>query len=227
MHVPDGILTPNGPTFAQLASASLPTAGISPLFQPQQPMPLSALADGDYAAAATRLSCESAAIRAVADVETGTQGAFDNQGRPTILFERHIFSHLTRGVYDARYPDISNPVPGGYGTFSSQYSRLQRAAALNLKAALEAASWGAFQIMGMNCACTGCNGVDAFVTNMRVGVGAHLDAFVSFILADHTLSSAIQNKDWADFARCYNGKDYASHHYDTRLAAAYSLHASA
>ncbi len=41
------------------------------------------------------------------------------RGRPTILFERHIFSKRTEGAYDAKYPDISNKIAGGYGSMPS------------------------------------------------------------------------------------------------------------
>ena len=221
IRVPDGVITPNGPTFAHLVQSSVAPDAVSPLLQPQS-MPPHALTPANFAAAASRLQCEPAVIQAVAVVETGVQGAFDLQGRPTVLFERHVFSELTGGAYDAAYPDISDRHAGGYGTFSSQYSRLQRAAALNLEAALKSASWGAFQIMGENCACTGSGGVTAFVDNMRSGIGAHLDAFASFILSNGKLKAAVQAKNWDAFALAYNGPDYASHNYAQRLHDAYA-----
>ncbi len=221
MAVPDGVITPKGPTFARLVQSSVVPSAVSPLLEPQA-MPANALTRDNFAAAAGTLHCDAAVIQAVAAVETGVQGAFDTQGRPTILFERHIFSKLTGGAYDANYPDLSNRFPGGYGTFSSQYSRLQRAAALDLEAALKSASWGAFQLMGGNFACTGCDGVASFVGSMRSGIGAHLDAFAAFILANGKLKTAIQARNWDDFAFAYNGPDYASHNYAERLQTAYA-----
>ena len=44
----------------------------------------------DYQKAAKELNCEVAAIRAVAEVES-LKGGFLPDGRPKILFERHVF----------------------------------------------------------------------------------------------------------------------------------------
>jgi N-acetylmuramidase len=231
MPVPDGILSPNGPTFAKLvasapASSSAASGSVPALLQPQD-MPSSVLQAADFAAAAGVLQCEVAAIQAVATVETGAQGAFDAQGRPTILFERHYFSRLTGGAYDATNPDISNTVPGGYGPFSAQYPKMIRAATLDpnggtLDAALRSASWGMFQIMGDNFKGAGYSNAEDFIAALRTGSGAHLNAFVKFIMADPVKLTAIRAKNWAGFAARYNGPDYASHQYDTRLAAAYA-----
>jgi hypothetical protein len=221
MPVPDGVISPDGPTFASLTAASGEVADVPALLQPQATPP-SVLADADYAAAAAALGCEVAAIMAVASVETGVQGAFDGQGRPTILFERHLFHRATGGVYDASNPDISNPVAGGYGLFSEQYPKIVRAAALDLDAALGSASFGMFQILGQNHVAAGFGDVETYVAAMRTGVGAHLQAFVGFIGASPGLVAAIQGKDWSKFAAGYNGKDYAAHGYDTQLASAYA-----
>jgi N-acetylmuramidase len=61
--------------------------------------------------------------------------------RPVILFERHIFSRETNHTFDASNSDISNPHAGGYSAGgAAQYDRLQRALALDRKAALRSAS---------------------------------------------------------------------------------------
>jgi len=57
------------------------------------------LTNDDYANAASILQCETAAIRAVADVETQAS-PFDKANRPTILFERRVFSRLTGHQFD-------------------------------------------------------------------------------------------------------------------------------
>src|SRR5574340_560510 len=87
---------------------------------------------------------------AVLGVETGGCGFLPDR-RPVILFERHIFSRATAHRYDDAYPDISRRTPGGYGERGAwQYQRLERACALDRKAALESASWGIGQVMGFN-----------------------------------------------------------------------------
>ena len=49
------------------------------------------LTDADFANAAGLLGVETAAIRAVLEVGTGNKGGFLAPGKPTILFEGHVF----------------------------------------------------------------------------------------------------------------------------------------
>lgn len=182
--------------------------------------PVRDLAAADYEDAARILGAEVAAIQAVAEVET-VGAAFDDTGRPTILFERHIFHRETAGRYSTRHPDLSNPVPGGYGRYSEQYVRLERAFRLDASAALKSASWGRFQIMGFNHARAGFSTVQRFVRAMAASERAHLLAFVAFVQSDPKALVAIRDKDWAEFAVRYNGKDYRKNSYDTKLEAAY------
>ena len=182
------------------------------------PAPLS---DTDFERAALVIGCSVAAVRAVAEVES--QGGFLPDGRPKILFERHKFHRFTSGAFSSAHPAISNPAPGGYLGNAAEYGRLAEAIALDREAALKSASWGAFQIMGFNHTLAGHTSVESFVKAMVSGQSGQLDAFVSFIRKSG-LSDELVRKDWAGFARGYNGKDYAKNRYDTKLAAAFTLH---
>jgi len=182
--------------------------------------PARGLTESDYAEAAKSLGVEVAVIKAVAEVESPS-GPFDAQGRPTILFERHYFHRLTAGAHDAEHPDISNSAAGGYGKFSAQYPKLERAHELNADAALRSASWGRFQIMGNNYKAAGFTSAASFVRAMTKSELAHLEAFVNFVKSDPGQVTALQNKDWAGFAARYNGKAYKKNNYDTKLEAAY------
>ena len=182
--------------------------------------PATPLTDSDIEAAAKTIGCQVAAVRAVIAVESG--GGFQADGRPKILFERHYFSRLTKGKFNASNPDISNPKWGGYGPSSTQYDRLARAIKLDRDAALRSASWGAFQIMGDNCKMCGFAGVEEFVKAMVSGSAAQLDAFVGFIRKSG-LDDELVRCNWAAFARGYNGPAYRDNHYDTKLAAAFTL----
>jgi hypothetical protein len=235
--IDDGTLSrwlapPLGPVCASspLYAASLLTgaradADVSFLFR-QCLNPARGLSEADYADAAQSLGVEIAVIKAVAEVES-PRGPFDSQGRPEILFERHYFHRLTAGEHDAAHPDISSSTAGGYGKFSAQYPKLQRAYELNPDAALRSASWGRFQIMGNNYEAAGFTSVVPFVRAMTKSELEHLNAFVHFVKSDPAQVSALQKKDWAGFAVRYNGKAYKKNNYDVKLEAAYEKFAAA
>jgi hypothetical protein len=188
--------------------------------------PVQGLTDQDYQAAAGALQVEVAAIEAVAEVETSGQ-AFDPEGRPRILYERHYFHRLTRGKYSKKHPDISNSSAGGYGKFSAQYGKLERAFKLNAEAALKSASWGRFQIMGANHNAAGHATVADFVLAMTRAESEHLNAFTAFIKSNPALLKALRDKNWAAFAVGYNGRKYKDNQYDTKMANAYNSIAKA
>lgn len=211
---PDGIISPTGITMRNLVvhssfhtTTNHTTRAI--LFSQDQ-----------LVEAAKGLGCEVAAIKAVVLTET-PRGAFDDQGRPSILYERHYFHRLTKGKYDSD-PVLSNKDSGGYGKYSAQYGKLNKAIALDKSAALQSASWGAFQIMGENYKAAGFASVDDFVQGMGTMQG-QLNAFVTFIKNTPPLQTALQNKHWATFARTYNGPKYKKNDYDTKLANNYQI----
>lgn len=188
-------------------------------------MPFYRISDADYLKAATELACEVAAIRAVAEVESNGYG-FLPDSRPVILFEAHVFDRLTKGKF--RYAVDRNgvflSVPSWdrslYGrTGAHQYERLADAMKLDRRAAQMACSWGMFQIMGMHYATLGFDSIDAFVDHMDAAAG-QLEVFVDFIRVNH-LDDELQRRDWAGFARQYNGPAYAQNKYDEKMRAAY------
>ncbi|MEW6211355.1 MAG: N-acetylmuramidase family protein [Acidobacteriota bacterium] len=185
------------------------------------------LTEQDFTQAAQLLGCSVAAIKAVSEVEA-PRGGFLPDGRPTILFEGHIFSRYTKGQYDATHPTISYPAwtkrfyKGGAG----EYDRLYQAINLNRTAALMSASWGKFQIMGFNFAHCGFTSVDEFVHVMEISEGDHLKAFCLYI-KDVFLDDELRDRRWADFARKYNGPDYKKNRYAEKMAAAYKKYGGA
>lgn len=180
-----------------------------------------ALTENDWKAAADQLGVPVAAIKAVAEVEAPGSGMLPT-GEPRILFERHKFSKHTGGRYDDSHPDISNPSWGVYGKESRQHARLEEAAKLNRDAALKSASWGRFQILGENYKQAGFADLQSFINAMYAGEAEQLLAFVAFISARLPLLNALRKRDWATFARLYNGPAYAKNRYDQKLAEAYA-----
>lgn len=179
------------------------------------------LTPNGIARVANRLGCEEAAIRAVIAVESAGAG-FLSDGRPRILFEAHIFSRETGGVFDRTHPKLSSKswnrdlYIGGAG----EYARLYQATQLHGEAAVRACSWGLMQIMGFNWQACGEKSIHGFMLAMHHNEDAHLALFSEFV-SRQGLSVDLRRRDWAAFARKYNGPGYASNAYDKKLAAAY------
>lgn len=190
------------------------------------------LADEDFSRGALLLDCEKAALRAVQEVESGSRHGFVAPGMPTILFEGHIFwaQLKKRGIdpvqYAAQNGDILYPQweKSHYRGGLKEYDRLEKARAIDREAADASASWGMFQVMGFNFAACGEKSVASFVAAMQQSARSQLKLFVRFIHQGGMLF-ALQRKEWATFARLYNGPRYAENRYDVKLAKAYAKYA--
>lgn len=181
----------------------------------------------DLSKAASQLDVDTASLCAVADVESQGSGFFDN-GKAVILYERHIFyrqvAATDQGQADAlaeRYPNLCNSKPGGYIGGANEYSRLRNAARIDMDAAIEACSWGMFQIMGMHWQRLGFESALAMSRAMNAGEAEQLNALVKFISADSKLHHALQQHKWSEFAKRYNGPNYQANSYDIKLARSY------
>lgn len=177
------------------------------------------------------LSCEPAALKAVEEVESGGRGGFLPSGRAQILFEGHQFySRLKASQSEAfakqiaeRFPNICYPkwdkskYKGGEG----EWERLIIARSVNPIIADMCASWGRFQIMGFNYKLCGCGSVVEMVKIMSESATEQFRLFANFLKSSGCLPS-LQKKQWATFAKKYNGSGYAQNKYDTKLATAYA-----
>ncbi|HHG4774449.1 TPA: N-acetylmuramidase domain-containing protein [Pseudomonas aeruginosa] len=191
------------------------------------------LQNADLVAAGARLGLPLATIYAVNQVESNGQGFLSN-GKPAILFERHIMyrrlaahDQVTADQLAAQFPALVNPRPGGYAGGTAEHQRLANARQIDDTAALESASWGAFQIMGFHWQRLGYISVQAFAEAMGRSESAQFEAFVRFIDTDPALHKALKARKWADFARLYNGPDYKRNLYDVKLEHAYKQHTEA
>lgn len=178
----------------------------------------------DFTAIASRLGVPVGHVRGVRTVEA-PRGPYDDQGRPTILYERHKFHGHTGGRFDHSHPDLSNPTGGGYGAFSAQYGKLARACALDPDAAFQACSWGAFQVMGENALALGYPSAYDMAKTLTLSEADHLDCFARFIERNGLVDEfrACRHGDpqsCITFVRRYNGPGYAANDYHRKLAAA-------
>lgn len=191
------------------------------------------LSEQDLIDFAIQYNLETATVKAVNEIESSGKG-FLIDGKPKILFEGHIFwrelekrninpeTLLNEQSKDVLYKKWTRIYYLG-GT--REYSRLEKAAnLLDSKeihnAAYCSASWGAFQIMGYHYQSLDYTSIDNFVEKMFEHEREHLKAFGKF-LKNNNLIIHLKNKNWAKFARGYNGPGYKLNKYDIKLAKAY------
>lgn len=178
-----------------------------------------AVNDADILAFASSLGCSVKQLRAVAQVESAG-GGFTNEGRPKILFERHVFHRLTDGRWSVS--SFSNPKYGGYGEDS--WEKLTQAACRDPDAAFSSASWGKFQIMGSHWNALDYRSPIAMAHTMVQSEGDHYDALVRFIkanaLAGKLRAVSTNPDDNRPFCRAYNGPAYERNDYHNKLARA-------
>lgn len=191
------------------------------------------LTDKDFAKAAAELGINPSVLKAVREVE-GRGNAFNKDGRPTILFERHVFYerlgehyyYTVRRQAMKDRPDLcwSRPtVAGGYGLYSEQVDRLDAAAKYHRDSALEACSWGIGQVMGYWWKELGYPSLQHFINDMYESEAKQLEAMCRYI-KHFGLVDELQRGDWRGFAKGYNGPSYYKHNYHGRLAAAEARH---
>ncbi len=194
-----------------------------------------ALRAEDLARAADSLGVDIASIKAVIDVEAGVnhRGIWE-AGKPLVAFSASLFRSQAQkrgidvGKYASAYPDVfAAPKIKKYGSYeAAQYERLQQAMAIDSVAAISSTYWGMFQIMGENWKFCGCRSIDEFVRRMSASEREQLDMFVAF-LRSTGMDQYLRDRQWAKFARRYNGPSYARRGYHTKLEQAYRKHSAA
>ena len=180
------------------------------------------IGESDVAKLAASWAVDPAAVWAVRDVEASGSPFID--GRPTLLFEPHRFSRATQRRFDASHPHISyrdwdrSKYPP---TQAGRYDQLLEAVGLDVDAGFASASYGAFQVLGENFHDCGASDPCDFAMAEAAGEDRQLQHFAVFV--EHKgLVPALRRRDWATFARGYNGTAYRTNRYDERLATAFN-----
>lgn len=185
--------------------------------------------ESDYDWAGLYMDCEPAALKAVVEVETGGRDGFISPGKPIILFEGHIFwKQLKNEGIDPEplqktHPGIVYPkwTKEHYLGGAREYERFDEACSISRPAAINSTSFGIFQVMGFNYKVCSCNSIDDFYNKMCESEFRQFTLGLEFI-RNSGLQKYLKNKDWAGFAKRYNGPGYAQNKYDTKLANAYN-----
>ncbi len=185
-------------------------------------------------AAANERGMNPAALLAVVEIESGGKPYEADGKTPRFLFERHKFySELDARAGD---DDLKEAVDKGLahkdwrrttqyadqGKSAERMQLLERASAVNQECAYRACSWGLGQTMGFHAERLGYPSAVEMVEAMKVGgVRVQIDCMVKEILRNR-LEVHLAKRDWAKFARGYNGPRYEENDYDGKLARAYA-----
>jgi len=186
------------------------------------------LSEQDYVDFAEAFDLEVPVVKAVQEVESRGSG-FLKDNRPIILFEGHIFwrelknrgfdpTTMVTGNENVLFPRFNREF---YEGGAKEYIRLEKARNIGkspdiLEAALASCSWGMFQIMGFNYKLVDAFNVVDYVAQAKRSEAEHLEAFGEFIKSTKLLKP-LREKRWADFARGYNGKNFAVNQYLNKL----------
>ena len=188
------------------------------------------LTERDYIEVAEELGIEVATIKAVVDIEAGQDHkGFWAEGKPIINFDLSVFRKMAKrnGVNLAHaaktHPVIfASPNTKKYGSYqAAQQARLDAAREVDNKTAIEGTFWGMFQIGGSHWKLFDFQSPDEFVEMMSRSERDQLELFATFITKSGMLP-ALKTKNWAAFARKYNGAGYARKGYHKRMAKAYA-----
>ncbi|MGC0389168.1 N-acetylmuramidase domain-containing protein [Bradyrhizobium sp. USDA 241] len=181
-------------------------------------------------AAANKEGWPASALLAVVECETSGK-PFEVDGHtPTLLFERHKFyselqehepsklkAAIAKGLAIPKWS--RNTQYKDQGTSSGRLSVIAKARAIDEEVANRAASWGLGQTMGFNAERLHYDSATAMVDELSRGIAEQIDALVREIKSSH-LDRYLVAKNWAAFAKGYNGAGYKQNKYDTRMAAA-------
>ncbi len=188
------------------------------------------LKDEDFREIAKELDIETAAIKAVVDIETGkTRRGLNAPDFPVINFDQALFRRAAarRGISLAKHSSseaLKSVNIRKYGSQQkAQKARLDAAMLIDSVAAMESTFWGMFQIGGFNWELSGAASRQEFIELMGRSEYDQLRLFANYV-RNTGLLKYLKTKNWAAFARVYNGPSYASRGYHTRLAAAYRRH---
>jgi hypothetical protein len=182
--------------------------------------------------AAQETGIEPAALLAVTAVESAGQvfALIEGRQEPLIRFEGHYFDRRLSAEKQAqaREQGLASPIAGEVANPRSQADRwtmLERAVAIDAKAAYESVSWGLGQVMGAHWQWLGYDSVEALVEEARSGAFGQVRLMIRYI-EKAGLVEALRRHDWQAFAHGYNGPGYKKNAYDEKIADAYEHYAT-
>lgn len=189
------------------------------------------LAQNDIGEAARLIGIPTAGLLAFLEVEASGRG-FDNQNRPKMLFEPHVFYRELAGISGQALAVAQGLAYKAWGTQpypKDSYPRLDKAVGIHKPKALRSSSWGLSQILGDKAGICGFGSEEEFVRAVMQGEREQLIATVT-LMRHWGIGTMLAGKDlsnpdsWRPAAFKWNGKSYAVHNYHGKLANAFIKH---
>lgn len=168
----------------------------------------------DYGRGGASLGADPLHLMGVTAVESSGENFWplDNRLVPPIRPEAHWFSRQTKRRYDQSHPHISSRTwrpEIAAKTRAEAWAQYEEMSELDPQAAIEATSWGPFQIMGFHWRDMGFPSAEAFKDAMDgPDDDGQMDTFVQFVKKDPRLLRAIRRGDWDTWEEVYNGGGY-------------------
>lgn len=172
-----------------------------------------------------------AALLAVAEVESAGVYEWDVNGikMPPIRWEGHYFYKRLKGAKLKRAVSegLAHPRAGGVKnprSYAARYDLLERAKAIDEKAALESISMGLGQVMGKWWKKLGYDSVQAMFWRAQAGITGQIEIMSRYIdrfNLGHTIKGTPTLSNFQTFARGYNGKAYRRNRYARKMFAAF------
>ncbi len=181
------------------------------------------LTDEDFRRVANELQVEVAAIKAVVAVEAGSEmKGFWAPGVPVVNHDRSLWNSCKSKVKSNKKAPADAKIPDGLSSAFAKkaWQKLINARKSNIQQADLSTFWGMFQIGGFNYQLCGCSSIEEFVELMSYSELEQLELFAALIV-NCNMVQYLRSKNWAAFAKKYNGSSYARHGYHTKMANAY------
>lgn len=164
---------------------------------------------------AKEFGVEYESIQAFREVESGGKGFDETTKKVIIQFE------------PAWFKKKSPYTPSGKWSLNGVERQAQEWIAFNdayksdPNAAMESTSWGSMQVMGFHYKRLGFKTVGEMVSFSKVSEKNQIWLGLQFLKTDKVIFKALQDKNWKEVARRYNGENYYKLGYDKKLQKAY------
>jgi hypothetical protein len=160
-------------------------------------------------------------LKSIIQVESTQRGFNWNTGKIIIQFEPAWFKRQYKDwAVETRYTTWQSNRVGDQVT---EWEAFNSAFAVDAEAAMKSTSIGMMQLMGFHYEAIGFKKVGELWDFAKESEYNQVLLAIKWIKTVRPLDVAIRNKDWKDIAYYYNGANYRTYQYDTRLMVAYNF----